>query len=50
MRAHQEAIRTVHDPLLRSFVLLGGLAIAGVTVVGSVAILAIAAVRIWGSH
>jgi hypothetical protein len=48
MRAYREAIRTIHDPLLRSFVLLGSLTIAGVTVIGSVAILAAAAVRIWG--
>lgn len=50
MRTYREAIKTIHDPLLRSFVLLGSLAIVGVTVVGSVTILAVAAVRIWGGR
>jgi len=50
MRTYREAIGTIRDPLLRSLVLLGSLTIAGMTVIGSATILAVAAVRIWGGH
>jgi len=44
----REAINSIHDPVLRAMTLICIRAITGVTVICSLTILAVTALKIWG--
>lgn len=46
----RDTLNTIHDPVLRAITLIGVLTITGMTVVCSLTILAVTALKIWGGH
>ena len=44
----RDAFNSIHDPVLRAITLIGVLTITGMTVICTVTILSITAMKIWG--